>query len=77
MGWGLGRKLEREETRVYLRLIHIVDGRHQRDIVKQLPTNLKIQCRGKKEKRNCKYCLTPESMLHPSFSGYMSSNFYF
>ena len=40
MGCGVGGKLKREGTHVYLWLIHNVDGRNQHDIVKQLPTNL-------------------------------------
>ena len=50
MRWGLGGKLKREETHVYLWLIHTVDGRNQHDIVKQLPTNLK-KMQGEKGKK--------------------------
>ena len=50
MGCGVGGKLKREGTHVYLWLIHIVDGRNQHDIVKQLPTNLNKYAGGERKK---------------------------
>ena len=61
MRWGLGGKLKREETHVYLWLIHTVDGRNQHDIVKQLPTNLK-KMQGEKGKK--KLQILSDSWVH-------------
>ena len=51
MWWGLGGKLKREETRVYLWLIHIVDGRNQHDIVSNYPPIKKKKMQGEKGKK--------------------------